>query len=99
MEQRFEQADHSYQLYLEDKYLASQEPLPSGKHHGTEEAYIHVSQIPVGNKSAHVYLSTWMAGGHSIAVVYLKPEQLVGLAKDLLNAAEYIRNQGDGRGL
>lgn len=99
MEQRFEQADHSYQLYLEDKYLASQEPLPGSKDHGTEEAYIHVSQVPVGMKSAHVYLSTWTVRGHSSAVVYLGADQLEALAKDLLKAAAYIRNQGDGRGL
>lgn len=99
MEQQLEQAEHSYQLYLEEKYLASLEPLPASKDHGTEEAYIHIPQVPVGSKSAHVYLSTWTVRGHSSAVVYLGPDQLEALAKDLLKAATYIRKQGNGRGL
>ena len=99
MEQQLEHAEHSYQLYLEQKYLASLEPLPASKDHGTEEAYIHISRVPVGMKSAHVYLSTWTVRGHSSAVVYLGPDQLEALAQDLLKAATYIRNQGKGRGL
>lgn len=94
-----QQLEHSYQLYLEEKYLASQEPLPASPDHGTEEAYIYIAQVPVGGKSAHVYLSTWTVRGHSSAVVYLGADQLEALAQDLLKAATYIRNQGKGRGL
>ena len=99
MEQRFEQADHSYQLYLEDKYLASQESLPRGADHGSEEAYIVCSSIEPHIKTAFVSLNTWSHRGNTSATVYLGPDQLEALAKDLLKAAAYIRNQGDGRGL
>lgn len=99
MEQQLEHAEHSYQLYLEEKYLASQDPLPASPDHGTEEAYIYIAQVPVGSKSAHVYLSTWTVRGHSSAVVYLGADQLEALAQDLLKAAAYIRKQGNGRGL
>ena len=99
MMQEHDDYDHSYQLYLEEKYLASQEPLPASKDHGTDEAYIHISQVPVGSKTAFVYINTWAVRGNSSAVVYLGADQLEALAKDLLNAATYIRNQGDGRGL
>lgn len=94
-----QQLEHSYQLYLEEKYLASQEPLPASPDHGSEQAYIYIGQVPVGGKSAHVYLNTWPVRGHSSAVVYLGADQLEALAQDLLKAATYIRNQGQGRGL
>lgn len=99
MEQQLEHAEHSYQLYLEEKYLASLEPLPRSKDHGTEDAYIHIGESLPNHKSAFVYLSTWSQRGNSCGVVYLGPDQLEALAQDLLKAATYIRNQGKGRGL
>lgn len=99
MEHSYEQAEHSHELYLEEQYLASLEPLPRSAHHGTEDAYIHIGESLPHHKSAFVYLSTWSQRGNSCGVVYLGPEQLEALAQDLLKAATYIRKQGNGRGL
>ena len=99
MEHRYDQAEHSYELFLEQQYLASLEPLPRSAHHGTDDAYIGVAEVPVDSKYAHVYLSTWSTSGHSTAMAYLGPDQLEALAQDLIKAAAYIRNQGKGRGL
>ena len=90
-EKRMDELEHSYELYLESRYL-DQQPLDRSKSHGPDEdRCIWISSIHPGQRDAHVYMDIYTKGGTMTSCIYMRPDELEALAFDLVRAARYIR--------